>query len=71
MNLNGFGVHDVGEVFVANAEPHQTCDETSPGVVVVVSCNGYLFNILMPFGPLNQKGGLNSNGSSNIGVDQI
>ena len=26
LNLNGFGVHD----FAANAEPHQTCDETSP-----------------------------------------
>ena len=26
LNLNGFGVHD----FAANAETHQTCDETSP-----------------------------------------
>ena len=71
MNSNGFGVHDVGQVFVANAEPHQTFDETIPRVVVVVSCNDNIFKILMPFGPLNQKGGLNSNVSSNIGVDQI
>ena len=30
LNLNGFGVHGVEQVFAANTEPHQTCDETSP-----------------------------------------
>ena len=36
----------------------------------VASCNDTIFNLLMRFGTLKQKGGLNSNGLSNIGVDQ-
>ena len=42
-----------------------------PGVVVVASCKDNIFNILMRFGPLKQKGRLNSDGLLNIGVDQI
>ena len=30
LNLNGLGVHGVEQVFAANTETHQTCDETSP-----------------------------------------
>ena len=41
-----------------------------PSLVVVASCNDTIFPLLMHFGTLKQKGGLNSNGSSNIGVDQ-
>ena len=41
-----------------------------PGLVVA-SCNDNIFNMLMPFGTLKQKEGLNSNGSSTIGADQI
>ena len=43
-----------------------------PGLVVIASCKDNIFNIFMHFPkPLKQKGGLNSNGSSNTGVDQI
>ena len=41
-----------------------------PSLVVVASCNDNIFNLLMRFGALKQKSGLNSNGSSNSGVDQ-
>ena len=41
-----------------------------PSLVVVASCNDNIFTLLMRFGTLKQKGGLNSNSSSNIGVDQ-
>ena len=40
-------------------------------LVVVAPRKDNIFNILMHFGTLKQKGGLKSNGSSNIGVDQI
>ena len=41
-----------------------------PSLVVVASCNDNIFTLLMRFGTLKQKGGLHSNSSSNIGVDQ-
>ena len=41
-----------------------------PSLVVVASCNDTIFTLLMRFGSLKQKGGLKSNSSSNIGVDQ-